>query len=538
MSNAYWRNGHIEVRYRRADGSRGNKARNPVTRARWTSTDEAEAWGDRQELLAELGVTETDEAEVEVAPAPKEMTVGEFFATWWPHQELSLRSDGNYRYLFEAFVLPEFGHLLLSDITALMVQEWEQRLAKVYQRGGVPSGARARLSTLLGDAVLEGLIDANPALKQKRRGRRSGAMAATRAEEKVWATAVQALLHAERCGVISGRDDEFIFDLTIAYGALRWGEGAGLEVARVGNGWMDIRGPSGQLVETSGGFFPGPPKDDSHRTVHTPPFLTALLARQKRRMDGVRCNCKPKKAKHGRPEQPCQGGRYMFLGPRLVEDLQGVRYGAHLRNSNYARDVFDPAAEGWWPEQRQRHRPRRPRRPIMVDLGPGQIWPGTPWRPAWPAAEPGKEFVWSWRPGQRAWDKDDERFAVASWLPLVPGLTPHGLRHSQSTWLEDLGIGRKYRDYRMGHANKDAESSSMWARYTHVSDEMVLRTLDGLQRLWETSLAMRAAISLHSPVAALDELLAPFRDGDRQPLPVDRRGQVIQWRDRRLASVA
>lgn len=536
MAHAEWRNGHYEARYKKADGSWGSKARNPVTGQYWSTPDEAETWGDRQEWLELHGLTETPEPEPE--PAKKELTVAEFFASWWPHQELSLRSDGNYRYLFEAFVLPKFGHLLLSEITPLMVKEWEQRLAKVYKRGGVPTGARARLSTLLGDAFDEGLIDSNPAMQQKRRGRRSGASTGGRPEEKAWATAFQALLHAERCGIISGRDDEFVFDLMVAYCAARWGEAAGLEVARVGDGWIDIRGSSAQLVEARGGFYPGPPKDDSHRTVHTPPFLTGLLAHQKASMDGVRCNCKPKKAAHKRPEQPCQGGRYMFLGPRLVEDLKGVKYGAHLRNSNYARDVFDPAAEGWWPAQRQRHRPVRPRRPIMVDLGPGQVWPGSPWRPAWPAAELDKPFVWEWSPGQRAWSKDDERFAVASWLPIVPGLTPHGLRHSQSTWLEDLGIGRKYRDYRMGHVSEGGQSSNMWARYTHVSDEMVLRTLDGLQRLFEASLAMRAAISLHSPVRALDELLAPYRDGRAQPLPMSGRGQVIQWRDRRLASVA
>lgn len=536
MAHPYWRNGHIEVRYKKADGSWGSKARNPVTRQYWASEEEAETWGEQRELLELHGLT--DEPDAKAEPAEKELTLAEFFAIWWPLQDLSLRSDGNYRYLFEAFVLPEFGHLPLSDITARMVTEWEQKLAKVYKRGGVPTGARARLSTLLGDAVLEGLIDSNPALKQKRRGRRSGTTAGDRSAEKVWATALQALLHAERCSVISGRDDDFIFDLTIAYGALRWGEGAGLETDRVGDGWIDIRGPSGQLVEMSGGFFPGPPKDDSHRTVHTPPFLTELLALQKQRMDGVRCNCKPKKATHHRAEQPCQGKRYMFLGPRAVEDLKGVKRAAHLRNSNYARDVFDPAAEGWWPEQRQRHRPVRPRRPIMVDLGPGQVWPGAPWRPAWPAAVKNEPFAWAWSPGQRVWSTDDKRFSVCSWLPLVPGLTPHGLRHSQSTWLEDLGIGRKYRDYRMGHAGEDKESSSMWARYTHVSDEMVLRALDGLQRLFETSLAMRAAISLHSPVRVLDEMLAPFRDGRKQPVPLTRRGRVVQWRDRRLATVA
>ena len=35
-----------------------------------------------------------------------------------------------------------------------------------------------------------------------------------------------------------------------------------------------------------------------------------------------------------------------------------------------------------------------------------------------------------------------EPMALASWLPLCTGLTPHGLRHGHQTWLDDLGIRR------------------------------------------------------------------------------------------------
>lgn len=29
--------------------------------------------------------------------------------------------------------------------------------------------------------------------------------------------------------------------------------------------------------------------------------------------------------------------------------------------------------------------------------------------------------------------------ALATWLPLLPRLTPHGLRHGQQTWMEEAG---------------------------------------------------------------------------------------------------
>ncbi|GAA2308652.1 hypothetical protein GCM10010149_68460 [Nonomuraea roseoviolacea subsp. roseoviolacea] len=36
--------------------------------------------------------------------------------------------------------------------------------------------------------------------------------------------------------------------------------------------------------------------------------------------------------------------------------------------------------------------------------------------------------------------------------------------------------------------------------------------------MWEQALAERAWFSMHSPVAALDDLLMPFREGKRKPL--------------------
>ena len=41
--------------------------------------------------------------------------------------------------------------------------------------------------------------------------------------------------------------------------------------------------------------------------------------------------------------------------------------------------------------------------------------------------------------------------AVASWLPLKPGLTVHGLRHGHQTWLDDLGVRCVLQSERMGH---------------------------------------------------------------------------------------
>jgi hypothetical protein len=99
-----------------------------------------------------------------------------------------------------------------------------------------------------------------------------------------------------------------------------------------------------------------------------------------------------------------------------------------------------------------------------------------------------------------------EPVPVASWLPLRPGLTPHGLRHGHQTWLDDLGVRYVLQSERMGH-----EVPGMRGVYSHITPGMRADLVAGLQELWETSLNERARISRRSPVQVLDTLLASFR---------------------------
>jgi hypothetical protein len=39
----------------------------------------------------------------------------------------------------------------------------------------------------------------------------------------------------------------------------------------------------------------------------------------------------------------------------------------------------------------------------------------------------------------------------ACWLPILPGLTPHGLRHGHQTWMEEAAISGLLQAERMGH---------------------------------------------------------------------------------------
>jgi hypothetical protein len=193
--------------------------------------------------------------------------------------------------------------------------------------------------------------------------------------------------------------------------------------------------------------------------------------------------------------------RYAFLGPE----------GGHFRRSAYGARYFRPAIDGWYPA-----RATRPAMPVLVDAE--FPFPGRP-VPPWPAASPGGRFV---PPSGRgvvrlasdarigrctscgrtlrrrldgslvshnaAGDRcagsgrlPAEDAAPASWLPLLPGLTPHGLRHGHQTWMEEAGISDLLRSERMGH-----EVPGMRGIYGHVSPAMRADLKAMLQERWET----------------------------------------------------
>ncbi|HEX2746035.1 MAG TPA: hypothetical protein VHN16_16770 [Streptosporangiaceae bacterium] len=95
-----------------------------------------------------------------------------------------------------------------------------------------------------------------------------------------------------------------------------------------------------------------------------------------------------------------------------------------------------------------------------------------------------------------------EDTAVASWLPVLPGLTPHGLRHGLQTWMDEDGIPEVLKTERMGH-----EMPGMHGVYGHVSPAMRANLKAALQTRWESSLRDRARLCSRSAVRTLDALL-------------------------------
>ncbi|MGO9081049.1 MAG: tyrosine-type recombinase/integrase [Streptosporangiaceae bacterium] len=106
-------------------------------------------------------------------------------------------------------------------------------------------------------------------------------------------------------------------------------------------------------------------------------------------------------------------------------------------------------------------------------------WPGIPVA-AWPPAQPGASYA---PPAGRGITTIPDSTPLACWLPVKPGLTPHGLRHSHKTWMAEDGIPEILAEQRLGH-----EVPGMRGLYAHASDRMRDELKAALQARWEDAL--------------------------------------------------
>ncbi|MGW1989676.1 LacI family DNA-binding transcriptional regulator [Embleya sp. NPDC001921] len=405
-----------------------------------------------------------------------------------------------------AHLLPTFGDMVIRDITEAMVNTWEKDQLKQFAVSSVRT-YRSLLHRILADAVIAGHADTNVAERRRGRGRRHGRGQRHRPKKAI-TTMLGSLLIAERASLLSGRDDEFVAHIHKTYTGVRWGELVGLETEFV---HMSPRSFAieWQLYELDTGELSRcPPKDDSYRTIDSPPFLSDLVGDHITRTQPTPC--------------PCHDLTYVYSGRgiggsrtpgptlRQVAELAGVSTGtvsnvlnrpsmvkeatrarvekaiaevgfvrqvgpareaAHWRRSGHAAWIFTPAATGWYP-------PKAPAvaHPVPVTGGP---WPGVPVR------------------GRGASGR-----AEACWVPIKDRLTRHGLRHCHRTLMEELGTPKVLMDERMGH-----QDGSIGARYTQVTDTMRATLMDQLTEVWEESLDARLLLAPRSPVPVLDALL-------------------------------
>lgn len=148
-----------------------------------------------------------------------------------------------------------------------------------------------------------------------------------------------------------------------------------------------------------------------------------------------------------------------------------VDQSAHWRRNGFATWLFTPAVSGWYPKKAPQEA-----RPVPLLSEP---WPGVPAR------------------GRGAAGRAD-----SCWMPIAKGLTPHGLRHTHKTRMEELRTPPKLMDERMGHMD-----GSVQARYTHITRQMREGLMAGLTAEWEGALDARLAMCPTSPVNVLNDLL-------------------------------
>lgn len=439
--------------------------------------------------------------------AAERITFGAYVSRWYAAQDLAASTMQNYRRHIEEHLLPAFEDQAIADISNTDISAWEKRERAVPYAASSVKTWRATLHLILADAVDEGLRDSNPATKRRGRGKRAG-RSRNRGPEKVVTTALGILLLAERTAILSGRDDEFVAVILKGYTGMRWAEVVGLETEFIRAKSVRVEW---QLYELdTGELHRCPPKDDSYRDVDIPGFLSALLAGHLARAQPRPCEChgltyvfRGHGAANGAASRP--GAKLTDVARRVgistgtvsnvlnhpdavaeltrqkvqdaITELGYVRsaasgeLAAHWRRSGFATWLFQPAATGWYPK-----RGRQDAHPVPLVAEP---WPGIPVR------------------GRGA-----SKRAEACWMPIAPGLTPHGLRHTHKTLMREAGTAPKLMDERMGH-----EDGSVQSRYDHITPGMRKALMAALTELWEESLNTRLRVSSGSPVVVLDTLL-------------------------------
>ncbi|GAA1879699.1 LacI family DNA-binding transcriptional regulator [Asanoa iriomotensis] len=495
----YWRG-----RYKVGPGKYDTVKDSSGATLRFRTRREAEQAANDAEAKVRAGTRRRD-------PAARRVSFGEYVNRWYAALDLAASTMQNYRRHIEEHLLPTFERVAVADILPFDVAAWEKReRAAGYAESSIKTW-RSTLHLILADAVEEGLRDSNPASRRRGRGKRAG-RSRTRGPEKVVTTALGVLLIAERAALLSGRDDEFAAIITKGFTGMRWGELVGLETrylrpAGVRVEWQLYELDTGELRRC-------PPKDDSHRTIDLPGWLSGLIADHVAKVAPKPCACHgltyafrgygvanstarrsgvrlvdvarragvsvgTVSAALNRPESLPEATRARVEA--AAADLGYVHGGpagdpaAHWRRNGFATWLFQPAASGRYPRKAP-----QVARPVPVLAEP---WPGIPVR------------------GRNASGRAD-----ACWVSIAAGLTPHGLRHTHKTLMEELGTPPKLMDERMGH-----EDGSVQARYSHVTAGMRVRLLDGLTAAWLGALDARLTFAPGSPVAALDRLLEARR---------------------------
>lgn len=121
---------------------------------------DAEAWLAREWALVNGDGWVAPKRRSEIAKRMAPPTFGEYACQWLADRPLKPRSREGYEHLLRRYLGPEFGELLVSDLTPALVRRWWASLAPEHPT--VNARAYALLRAILTTAVTDELLASNP----------------------------------------------------------------------------------------------------------------------------------------------------------------------------------------------------------------------------------------------------------------------------------------------------------------------------------------------------------------------------------------
>jgi len=200
-----------------------------------------------------------------VAPQRGKMTVGAWGESWLAGRvDLKPKTAAGYASLWSSRIAPTWERVPLIAVTHSDVAAW---VAKMHAEGLSPSRVRQAahlFGAMLADAVTDRRLASNPAAGVK-------LPRMPRAEDRY-------LTHSELAELAEACGEYHTLVMVLGYCGLRWGEAAGLRVARVDllRGRLDVTEAG---TEVNGVIVSGLPKTHQRRSVPVPAFLRAELMR-------------------------------------------------------------------------------------------------------------------------------------------------------------------------------------------------------------------------------------------------------------------
>jgi integrase len=129
------------------------------------------------------------------------ISVNDWLPRWWTTLSVDDVTPDNYRYLIDKHITPRFGTIALGDLRSSDLSQWSADLHAAGYEHSTVEGITGLFSRILGDAVEDGLLPANPMHRHRNRGKRAFRIP----REMLWATPEEVLRAAHQAELLHNR---------------------------------------------------------------------------------------------------------------------------------------------------------------------------------------------------------------------------------------------------------------------------------------------------------------------------------------------